>query len=51
VTLQEIEAGLHRKPELDKLAPKVVEALALAVVRFVSTTARDSCTVGTWSQT
>jgi hypothetical protein len=35
VTLHAIEARLHRKPELDKLDPKVVEALARAVMRFV----------------
>jgi hypothetical protein len=35
VTLQEIEARLRREPELDKLSPTVVEALARAVMRFV----------------
>jgi hypothetical protein len=35
VTLQEIEVRLRREPELDKLGPKVVEALARAVMRFV----------------
>jgi hypothetical protein len=35
VTLQEAEARLRREPELNKLGPKVVEALARAVMRFV----------------
>ena len=35
MTLQEIEAGLRREPELNKLSPTVVEALARAVMRFV----------------
>ena len=35
MTLQEIEARLRREPELDQLSPKVVEALARAVMRFV----------------
>jgi hypothetical protein len=35
VTLQEVEARLRREAELDRLDPKVVEALARAVGRFV----------------
>jgi hypothetical protein len=35
VTLQEIEARLRRERELDRLDPKVVEALARTVMRFV----------------
>jgi hypothetical protein len=35
VTLQEVEARLRREPELDKLEPDVVEALARAVMRFL----------------
>jgi hypothetical protein len=35
VTLKEIETRLCREPELEKLAPKVVQALARAVMRFV----------------
>jgi hypothetical protein len=35
VTLQEIEARLRREPELNKLGPEAVEALARAVMRFV----------------
>jgi hypothetical protein len=33
--LQKIEAWLRREQELDKLDPKVVQALARAVLRFV----------------
>jgi hypothetical protein len=44
VTLQEVEARLRRERELDRLDPKVVEALANTVMRFVQARA----TTGTW---
>jgi hypothetical protein len=35
VTLKEVEARLRREPELDQLSPKVVEALARAVMQLL----------------
>jgi enoyl-CoA hydratase/carnithine racemase len=35
VILQAIEARLRREPELNKLGPKVIEALARAAMRLV----------------